>query len=84
MFYYYKDNEYVGCGNEDVMQGCEVRSTPPPIIEPDTILQAALSYLSSTDFKMLGDYVPEEGSESLDSIKTKRAAARATVRELTI
>ena len=29
MYYYYKDNQYVGCGNESVFSDCEVRTVPP-------------------------------------------------------
>ena len=29
MYYYYKDNLYVGCGNDSVFGECEVRTTPP-------------------------------------------------------
>ena len=36
MFYYYKDNQYVGCGNEPTAPaGCEARETPPAPPEPD-------------------------------------------------
>lgn len=31
MYYYYKNNEYVGCGNEAECEGCEARTTPPEL-----------------------------------------------------
>ena len=40
----------------------------------------AKQYLADTDYKMLPDYQPKEGSESLESIKAKRAEAREYVR----
>lgn len=46
-------------------------------------LAAAHAYLAETDYKMLADYTVKPDGEPLDSIKAKRATARATVRELT-
>ena len=39
MYYYYKDNQYVGCGNESVFSDCEVRTVPP---EPEPKTNAEL------------------------------------------
>lgn len=40
----------------------------------------AKQYLADTDYKMLADYEPKEGGESVESIKIKRAEAREFVR----
>jgi hypothetical protein len=31
MYYYYKDNQYVGCGNDGEREGCEVSTIPPEL-----------------------------------------------------
>ena len=76
MYYYYKDNQYVGCGNEDIMAGCESRETGPTLpTEPDPKRQESLSYLSSTDWYYAR--LPETGQAVPQDVKDKRIAARA-------
>ncbi len=48
MYYYYKDNQYVGCGNEPVFEGCEAKTTPPeqpvkPLAQAQTEAAAAIN-----------------------------------------
>jgi len=38
-------------------------------------------YLEGTDFKMLPDYTPNEGAESIESVKEKRFIARELIRK---
>lgn len=54
--------------------------------EIEVEIQEAKFYLQETDFKMLPDYAPKEGSESIESIKEKRFFARELIRkkELTL
>lgn len=80
MYYYYKDNQYVGCGNESVMAGCEVRETGPIIPEPDPKIQEYLSYLTSTDWYYAR--LAETGQPVPLDVVTKRLAARGYINEL--
>lgn len=64
MYYYYKDGEYVGCGNEDVMQGCTVSTTPPVFPEPVEPIPASIT-MRQARLQLLADGVLDDVSAAV-------------------
>lgn len=82
MYYYYKDNQYVGCGNEDVMAGCEVRETGLVIPEPCNPRIAELKCeLAALDIKRIRP-IAEGDTAYLITLNAQAAALRAELKIL--
>ena len=82
MFYYYKDNEYVGCGNEAVMEGCEVREAGPIIPEPPNPRIAELeAELAALDIKRIRP-TAEGDTAYLATLNAQAVALRAELQAL--
>lgn len=82
MYYYYKDNEYVGCGNEDVMAGCEARETGPVIPEPPNPRIAELkAELSALDIRRIRP-TAEGDTAYLTTLNAQSVALRAELQAL--
>ena len=82
MYYYYKNNEYVGCGNEDVMDGCEVRETPPPEYPtPNPRIAELKAELAALDIKRIRP-TAEGDTAYLTTLNAQAVVLRAELQAL--
>jgi len=83
MYYYYRDNQYVGCGNEDVFDGCEVRITPPEMpLEPNPRIAKIKNELAALDIKRIRP-VAEGDTAYLVTLNAQALELRTELQELT-